>query len=191
MFFKIEGDARIALINKVISWKCLCEDLFCQFFPESRGPHFWSPPWAHFRGCWGSAAAVVHHFILVEVNCYSSVVSDSLASSWTVARPAPLLPGVSRQEYWSGLPFSSPENLPNPGIKPASPALAGGLFTTEPPGKPCGGKWQMPVCRWQNPEDSKRKSQQRWLKKNDHWRGRKPVDCGLRETKVESFKKEG
>ena len=37
------------------------------------------------------------------------------------------------QEYWSGLPFPSPGDLPDPGIEPASPALAGGLFTTEPP----------------------------------------------------------
>ena len=42
--------------------------------------------------------------------------------------------GFSRQEYWSGLPFPSPGDLPNPGIKPASPALAGGFLTTEPPG---------------------------------------------------------
>jgi len=41
--------------------------------------------------------------------------------------------GFPRQEYWSGLPFPS---LPYPGIKPASPALVGGFFTTEPPGKP-------------------------------------------------------
>ena len=40
----------------------------------------------------------------------------------------------SRQEYWSGLPFPPPRNLPNPGIKPASPVLAGRFFTTEPPG---------------------------------------------------------
>ena len=44
--------------------------------------------------------------------------------------------GFSRQEYWNGLPFPSPGHLPNPGIKPESPALAGGFFTTEPPGKP-------------------------------------------------------
>ena len=44
--------------------------------------------------------------------------------------------GFSRQEYWSGLPFLSPGDLPDPGIEPASPALAGGVFTTEPPGKP-------------------------------------------------------
>ena len=42
----------------------------------------------------------------------------------------------SRQEFWSGLPFPSPGALPNPGIKPASPTLAGRFFTTEPPGKP-------------------------------------------------------
>ena len=41
----------------------------------------------------------------------------------------------SRHEYWSGLPFPSPGDLPDPGIEPASPALAGGFFTTEPPGK--------------------------------------------------------
>ena len=44
--------------------------------------------------------------------------------------------GFSRQEYWSGLPFPSPGDLPDPGIEPMSPALAGGFFTTEPLGKP-------------------------------------------------------
>ena len=43
---------------------------------------------------------------------------------------------ISRQEYWSGLPFPSPGGLPNPGIEPDSAALAGGFFTTEPAGKP-------------------------------------------------------
>ena len=58
---------------------------------------------------------------------------------WTVASQTPLSMEVSRQEYWSGLPFPSPGNLPDPGIKPASPAspaLAGGFFTTAPAGKP-------------------------------------------------------
>ena len=41
----------------------------------------------------------------------------------------------SRQEHWNRLPFSSPEDLSDPGIKPASPALAGGFLTTEPPGE--------------------------------------------------------
>ena len=43
--------------------------------------------------------------------------------------------GFSRQEYWSGLSFPSPGDLPDPGIKPMAPVLAGGFFTTEPPGK--------------------------------------------------------
>ena len=61
------------------------------------------------------------------------------ATSWTVAHQAPLSMGPSRQEYRSGLPFPPPRDLPNPGIEPtslASPALAGGFFTTVPPGKP-------------------------------------------------------
>ena len=48
---------------------------------------------------------------------------------WTVARQAPLSMGFSRQECWSGLPFPPPGDLPDPGIKPAYPALAGGFFT--------------------------------------------------------------
>ena len=54
------------------------------------------------------------------VSC--SVVSDS-EISWTVARQAPLSMGLSRQEYWSGLLFPSPEDLPDPGIEPGSPTL--------------------------------------------------------------------
>ena len=58
---------------------------------------------------------------------------------WTVAHQAYPSMGFSRQEYWSGVPFPPPGDLPNPGIKPAclaSPALGGGFFTTKPPGKP-------------------------------------------------------
>ena len=54
---------------------------------------------------------------------------------WTVAYQAPLSVGFSRQEYWSGLPFSSPGDLPNPGIKPRSPALQADALPSEPPGK--------------------------------------------------------
>ena len=49
---------------------------------------------------------------------------------------APLPTGFSRQEYWSGLPCPPPGDLSDPGMEPASPALADGFFTTEPPGKP-------------------------------------------------------
>ena len=62
-----------------------------------------------------------------------SVVSDS-AIPRTVAHQAPLSMGFSRQEYWSGLPFPSPGDLPDPGIEAGFPALTGGFFTTEPPG---------------------------------------------------------
>ena len=58
------------------------------------------------------------------------------ATLWTVAYQAPPSMGFSRQEYWSGLPFPPPGDLPNSGIKPTSPALAGKFFTTELPGKP-------------------------------------------------------
>ena len=61
---------------------------------------------------------------------------DSFVTPWTVAHQAPLSMGFSRQEYWSGLPFTSPGDLPNPGIKPRSPALQADALTSEPPGKP-------------------------------------------------------
>ena len=56
-------------------------------------------------------------------------------TSWAVARQAPLSLGFSRQEYWSGMPFPFPGPLADPGIEPASLALAGGFFTTESLGK--------------------------------------------------------
>ena len=59
-----------------------------------------------------------------------------MASPQTVAHQCTLSMVLPRQEYWSGLPLPSPGDLPEPGIKPASPALAGGFFTTEPPGNP-------------------------------------------------------
>ena len=65
----------------------------------------------------------------------ASVVSSS-ATPWTVAHPAPLSMGFSRQEYWSGLPYPSPGDLPNPGIEPSSPMSPALHFTTEPLGKP-------------------------------------------------------
>ena len=60
----------------------------------------------------------------------------TLASPWTVAHKAPLYVGFSRQEYWSGVPFPSPGDLPNPGIKPRSSALQADSLPTELPGKP-------------------------------------------------------
>ena len=68
------------------------------------------------------------------------------AVPWTVARQPPLLVGLPRQEYWSGLPLPTPGNLPDPGIKHMSPALVGGFFTTAPPGKPYSSQNRSHKC---------------------------------------------
>ena len=85
------------------------------------------------------------HKVACSPNTRHSLRAQSLSrvqlfvTPWTVAHQASLSMGFPRQEYWSGLPFPTTEDLPDPGIKPvslASPASAGGFFTTEPPGKP-------------------------------------------------------
>ena len=57
------------------------------------------------------------------------------ATPWTVAYQASQSMGFSRQEYWTGLPFPSPGDLPDPGIEPESPALEADALISEPPGK--------------------------------------------------------
>ena len=59
-----------------------------------------------------------------------AVVSNAFLTPWTAALQAPLSVEFSRQEYWSGLPFLSPGNLPDPKIETVSPALAGRFFST-------------------------------------------------------------
>ena len=69
----------------------------------------------------------------LSVFVLSHFCSVRLWTSWTLAHQAPLSIGFPRQEYCSGVPFPPPGDLPNPGIKPASPvdpALAGGFFIT-------------------------------------------------------------
>ena len=79
---------------------------------------------------------------ILRTECFScggsvAKLCPTLATPWNVACQAPLSMGFSRQEYWSGLPFPSPGDLPDPGIKPGSPALqtdsciAGGFLLTE------------------------------------------------------------
>ena len=70
----------------------------------------------------------------VKVKSLSCV--QLFATPWTVTYQAPWSMGFSRQEYWSGLPFLSPGDLPNPGIEPGSPALQTDALPSEPPGKP-------------------------------------------------------
>ena len=105
-----------------------------------------------------------------------------LATPWNVACQAPLSLGFPRQEYWSGLPFPSPGNLPDPRIKPVSPALAGIFFTTEPPGKldwnkkvwrafgslgefmlTIKKKWVMEAAWKKGPEITKTSTGQNWI----------------------------
>ena len=94
-------------------------------------------PFSSFRHL--SLSQLLHpsHIPGVRVCMFSHI--QLFVTAWTVAHQAPLSMELSRQEYWSGLPFLPPEGLPDLGIKPKSPAssaLAGRFFTTEPPGKP-------------------------------------------------------
>ena len=80
------------------------------------------------KSCWPTVCEV-------KVKSLSRV--RLFAPTWTVAHQAPLSMGFSRQEYWSELPFPSPGDLPNPGIKPGSPMLQADALRSEPPGKLC------------------------------------------------------
>ena len=79
------------------------------------------------------------------LSCFSQV--QLFVTLGTAAHQAPQPTAFSRQEYWSGLPFSSPGDLPNPGIEPGSPALEADTLTSEPPGTkdqtrvPCIERW--------------------------------------------------
>ena len=66
-----------------------------------------------------------HSYLMALLSACTCVLShvQLFATPWTVAHQAPLSMGFSRQGYWSGLPFPSPGDLPNPGIEPGSPAL--------------------------------------------------------------------
>ena len=82
-------------------------------------------------------------FLFLTSLCITDSESESevaqlcptLCNRCIVAYQAPLSMGFSRQEYWSGLPFPSPGDLPDPGIKPWSPAFQAEVLTSEPPGK--------------------------------------------------------
>ena len=69
--------------------------------------------------------------LIVEVKSLSPV--RLFETPWTVAYQTPPSMGFSRQEYWSGLPFPSPGDLPDPGIEPGSPAFQADTLTSEPP----------------------------------------------------------
>ena len=76
---------------------------------------------------------MTYNYNIVKVKLLSRV--RLFETPWTVAYQAPPSMGLSRQEYWSGLLFLSPGDLPDPGIKPRSPAFQADTLTSEPPGK--------------------------------------------------------
>ena len=76
----------------------------------------------------------LHSFLICKMGLGGALLAKScptLVTPWTVACQAPLSMGFSRQEYWSGLPFPSPGDLPNPGIEPGSPAFQADPSLTE------------------------------------------------------------
>ena len=104
-----------------IHYKFLCGHMFSillSIIPKDR-----------ISGSYGNSV-----FDFYEVKSLSRV--RLFVTPWTAACQAPLSMGFSRQEYWSGLPFPSPGDLPDPGIEPRSPALEADALTSEPPGKP-------------------------------------------------------
>ena len=81
------------------------------------------------------------------------MVFHAFVMPWTVAHQAPLFMGFPRQEYWSELPFLSSGDFPDTGIKPDSPALAGGFFTVWAPGKHkirCLLLLNIAILKWRN-----------------------------------------
>ena len=97
---------------------------------------FWAimldPSWSQIRP--EHSTYTVYHWITERK--WSCPVGSNSATPWTVACQAPLSMEFSRQEYWSGLPFPSLGDLPDPGIEPESPALQKDSLLSEPPGKP-------------------------------------------------------
>ena len=84
-------------------------------------------PWFYWEWDWDPLwELILFVLFLVANSCLT------FWTPWTVAHQASLSMGFPRHEYWSGFPFPSLEDLPDPGIKPVSSALAGGFFTTEP-----------------------------------------------------------
>ena len=107
------------------SYICISSGLVLVYFSPHYGSYFPASLYISysFLGC------QIVNFILLCVKLLSHV--QLFASPWTVACQAPLSMGFSRQKYWSGLPFPSPGNLPNPGIKPRSPALQADSLPSE------------------------------------------------------------
>ena len=98
-----------------------------------------------FRTHYPKYGTLIYWIFWSEVKLLSRV--QFFATPWTVAHQAPPSMEFSRQEYWSGLPFPSPGDLPNPGIEPSSPTLwADALLSSQPPGS---------ILSWRNSKNGK------------------------------------
>ena len=109
------------------SWLCVSDSVRPQRWQPTTLRRPWDSPGKHTGvGC---------HFLLQCMKVKSESEVAQSATPWTAAYQAPLSMGFSKEEYWSGLPFSPPGDLPNPGIKPSSPvslALQAYSLPTEP-----------------------------------------------------------
>ena len=126
--------------------KVKSESEVAQSYPTLSDPMDCSLPGSSIHGIfqarvleWGAIAFSIQGLRYLSVYCCFSCSLSHVwlfANPWIVAHQAPLSMGFLRQEHWSELPLPSPGDLPDQGIEPMSPALAGEFFTTEPPGKP-------------------------------------------------------
>ena len=91
-----------------------------------------------FLNCFNTCCVFLNIVHIFRNSGLATKLCPTLATSWTVALQAPLSMGFSRQEYWSGLPFPSPGDLPNPGMELAYSALGGGILYHWTSGKPLG-----------------------------------------------------
>ena len=126
----------------------LCCSLFCYLRKSTLHLFAWSPvgfPSPYPRPQAMPSTLVIQHDTYLPGTMLSQLSHVQLfVTPWTVTRQAPLSMGFSRQEYWNGLPFPSPGDLPNPEIEPTfltSPSLAGGFFTSSPT---CTGPFEIP-----------------------------------------------
>ena len=129
-----QGPARQLQLGLLLSWACSNWQSFSWLHPSSFCRDLTSELNGDLIGT--TTPTSVRSLIVL---CAQSLTHVQLfVTLWTVAHQASLSMKFPRQEYWNGLPFPSPGDLLNPGIEsmsPASPALAGRFFTTEPPGK--------------------------------------------------------
>ena len=105
---------------------------------------------------------------------------------WTVDCRVSLSMEFSRQDYWRGLPFSSPGDLPNPGIEPRCPELQADSLLSEPPGKPWEGRW----CSYKREERERKRGRERKKERRERERERREREKERREREKQRRERE-